>query len=146
MQPLIIRCFHPEASISHPFVFYISNKGHNAGMPLLVSTTDCYKCIATDKAMFDFYFWLCFGLYEAGKFKPSRRRMYCPCINISDIHFTVRGFAPCIYPKYQRYQQILESFTNPESRNISLAEQIVLTRQLQKNLILAHEVKRPQLL
>ena len=93
--------------------------------------------------MFDFYFWLCFGLYEAGKFNASQRRINGPYVNLRDIYIAVREFAPCIYPKYQRYQQILESFTNPESRNISLAEQIVLTRQLQKNLILAHDVKRP---
>ncbi len=93
--------------------------------------------------MFDFYFWLCFGLFEAGKFKSYHRGSVIPFVNLRDLREVLKQFAPFVYNHYQQYRQIVDDLSKLEKRNVTLAEQIVSNKHLQLHLIKDLIVKKP---
>lgn len=143
MHPLQISCYHPDSQVTNTFVFYILAKGENSGKPGFNPFTNSFQCIAPNKEMFDFYFWLCFGLFEAGKLKSYYRGSVIPFVKLRDLREVLKQFAPHVYQNYQQYQQIVDDLSNLEQRKPTLAEQIVSTRHLQQNLINDLFVKKP---
>jgi hypothetical protein len=113
-----------------PFVFFILAKGENPGKPCFNPFSNSFQCIAPNKEMFDFYFWLCFGLFEAGKFKSYQRGSVIPFVNLLDLREVLKQFAPHLYYHYQQYLQIVDHLSKLDQRNVTLAEQIVSTRHL----------------
>jgi hypothetical protein len=143
MQPLHISCYHPDSTVTHPFVFYILAKGENPGKPGFNPWTKSFQCIAPNKEMFDFYFWLCFGLFEAGKFISYHRGSVIQFVNLRDLREVLKQFAPHVYHHYQQYLQIVDDLSKLEKRNVTMAEQIVSTKHLQQHLINEVIVKKP---
>jgi hypothetical protein len=142
MQPLHISCYHPNSTVTHPYVFYILAKGENSGKPGFNPFTKCFQCIAPNKEMFDFYFWLCFGLFEAGKFKSYHRGSVIQFVNLRDLRQVLKQFAPHVYQHYLQYLQIVDHLSRLEQHNTTLAEQIVSIKNLQQHLINDFIVKK----
>lgn len=93
--------------------------------------------------MFDFYFWLCFGLFEAGKFKSYQHGSVIPFVNLRDLREVLKQFAHHVYPHYQQYRQIVDDLVKLDQRKPTLAEQIESTKHLQQQLINDVVVKKP---
>lgn len=53
--------------IENQFYFFILNKGNNSGKPLLEPCANCYILIAETKEEKEFYYWLCYALWQTGK-------------------------------------------------------------------------------
>ena len=129
-----IMCYHAEASML-PFTFYILSKGDNAGKPAFTPWTNSFALVCTNKEHFDFYFWLCYGLFKAGKFKIYHRGSVIAFINKADVRELLREAAPFVHDHYQQYQKIMQALNHLEEKRASLTEQIIATEKLQSYLI-----------
>ena len=129
-----IRCYH-SAGLINPHVFFILSKGSNAGQPSFKPWTNCFQVVCTNNKWFDFYFWLCYGLFKAGKFKIYQRGSVIPFTNKGDVQELFNEMAPQIYPYWDQYQKIIEALSNLEQKKATLAEQIIATEKLQSHLI-----------
>ncbi len=129
-----IRCYHPTAN-QQSHVFYLLSKGNNAGQPSFNPWQNSFQVVCNKSDWFDFYFWLCYGLFKAGKFKQHQRGSVIPFINKGDVLEILKQTAPAIYPDWKRYQQIVEALSKLEKKKASLTEQIIATEKLQSLLI-----------
>jgi hypothetical protein len=129
-----IRCYHPDGLLL-PNVFFILSKGPNAGQPSFQPWANCFQVVCPNEKYFDFYFWLCYGLFKAGKFKFYHRGSVINFINKPDIQKLLKDTATEIFPHWEKYLQIMQACNKLEQRKTSLAEQILTTDKLQATLI-----------
>ena len=132
-----IRCYHNNATLQ-PHVFYILSKGNNAGKPSFKPWANCFSVSVQNQKYFDFYFWLAYGLWQAGKFQPYYRGSVIQFITVKDLRSKIMQVAPAIYMHWQQYQQIISSLSKLEQKKSSLAQQIIATEKLQHYLIQAY--------
>jgi hypothetical protein len=130
----MIRCYHADAPIP-PHSFFIISKGNNAGLPILKPWTDSYIIHCPHQQYHDFYFWLLYGLFQAGKFRIHHRGSATSYIYINDIRNLLQKVAPAIHPIWQKYQAILASLNESQKRKVTLAEQILSTSHMQRHLL-----------
>lgn len=129
-----IRCFHSSVN-EQPFMFFILSKGDNAGKPGLVPWANCFAVHCSNQQTFDFYFWLVYGLYKAGKFKSRLRGSVIPFVNLDDIRTVLKKTAPSIFQHWQHYQQIMKALDLLEQTKTTLGQQLLTTENLQRFLI-----------
>jgi len=133
MYPMV-HCYHAGAVVP-PHSFFILCKGCNAGKPGFQPWTNSFIAVCPNQQYFDFYFWLTYGLFQAGKFKTRHRGSVIPFLNLVDVRDTIREVAPLIHPDWSRYQEILSSLENLRKLKATLAEQILATDKLQRCLL-----------
>ncbi len=51
------------------FSFFILNKGNNSGKPLTQPCANCFMAICETEDENEFYYWLCWGLWQAKAFE-----------------------------------------------------------------------------
>ncbi|TMI93028.1 MAG: restriction endonuclease subunit S [Bacteroidetes bacterium] len=129
-----IRCYH-EGAVVPPHSFFILCKGCNAGKPGFQPWINSFIVVCPHEEYFNFYFWLIYGLWRDGKFKTRHRGSVIPFINLNDVRDLIREVAPAIQPGWNKYQQILETLNKLEQKKTSLAEQIIITANLQRHLL-----------
>ena len=130
----MIHCYH-EGAVVPPHSFFILSKGCNAGKPGFQPWTNSFIVVCPHEEYFNFYFWLIYGLWRDGKFKTRHRGSVIPFINLNDVRVLIREAAPAIKPGWNKYQQILETLNKLEQKKTSLAEQIIITTNLQRHLL-----------
>lgn len=140
MLPVQIRCYH-ENAVMQQYVFYILSKGNNAGRPAFKPWANCFIAICPNQEMFDFYFWLCYGLYQTGKFKYYHRGSVINFINISDVQTLVSEMASQIHQHWQEYKLMVENLSKLERKKITLVQQLIATEKLPKALIDLYFIK-----
>jgi hypothetical protein len=129
-----IRCYH-EGAVVPPHSFFILCKGCNAGKPGFHPWTNSFIVVCPHEEYFNFYFWLIYGLWRDGKFKTRHRGSVIPFINLNDVRDLIREVAPAIQSGWNKYQQILETLNKLEQKKTCLAEQIIITTNLQRHLL-----------
>ena len=129
-----IRCFHSTKNVQ-PHMFFILSKGDNAGKPGMVPWANCFAVHCSCKQTFDFYFWLVFGLFKAGKFKSRLRGSVISFVNLYDIKSVLKETGPSIFQHWQQFQQIMKALDLLEQSKTALGQQLVTTENLQRYLI-----------
>jgi len=133
MFPQII-CSH-SSQCSQSFVFYMLSKGENAGKPALKPWTNSFAVVCPNQQYVDFYYWLVYGLYKAGKFKVYLHGTAIPFINVNDVRNCIREVAPDIFPDWSKFQEIVNTLDKLEKLKTNLEQQIIRSEQLQQHLI-----------
>jgi len=138
-----IRCYHAGAPVPE-FSFFILCKGCNAGKPGFQPWTNSFIVVCPHDQYFNFYFWLVYGLHQAGRFKIRHRGTAVPFINLPDVRDTIRNVAPFVHLDWSRFQQILSQLEKLSQLKSSLAQQILTTEKLQRYLLLRffEEIKK----
>lgn len=76
--------------IESPHFFFILNKGNNSGKPLAQPCANCYVLIAETKKEKDFYYWLCYGLWQSNKFHPFLYGSVIPFLRVHNIKIVLK--------------------------------------------------------
>lgn len=121
-----------------PFAFFILSKGNNAGKPALVPWANCFMASCSNQEAKEFYFWLIYGLHNAGRFRVHHHGTAIQFLNIDDIQRVVKEIAPSILPQWQKFKNIVEALSKFEQKKATLAQQIIATEKLQKQLLNAY--------
>ena len=129
-----IRCFHSSVN-EQPFMFFILSKGENAGMPRLVPWANCFAVRCNNKEAFEYYYWLVYALFKAGKFKTRQRGSVIQFINIQDVRDIIRQSLPLVFEQWQKYQRLLQHLDALEKAKTTLGMQLVTTENLQRTLL-----------
>jgi len=132
-----IRCYHSGAKIP-PHSFFILCKGSNAGKPAFLPWPNSFVAVCPHQEYFDFFFWLIHGLHLTGKFKVRHRGSVIPFINLEDVRDTLRELAPSIHPDWARYREVLSSLDKLAKLQTTLKQQVTVTEQLQRCLIMKY--------
>ena len=65
--------------------FFILNKGNNSGQPLPEYCANCFVFIADDIDEKEFFFFLFYGLWQGGLFRPFIGGSVIPSIRVDDL-------------------------------------------------------------
>lgn len=117
------------------YVFYILSKGNNAGRPAFKPWANCFIAICPNQEMFDFYFWLCFGLFRTGKFQMFYRGSVINFLNVSDVQKLISEMAVNVHQHWQQYRLTVENLAKLEKKKATLVQQLIATVKLQTTLI-----------
>ena len=133
----LIRCYQANA-LQQPFVFYILSKGENAGKPSLQPWVNSFAVICPNHQYLNFYYWLVYGLFKAGKFKTRHRGSVIPLIYADDARDLIRELAPTVFPHWSKFQDLVKTLDKIESFKSNLARQIIASENLQLHLLLRY--------
>lgn len=92
MQPPILSTFRPGMSLAGN-VFYILNKGMNAGRPLSQPCPNCYAAICRTEAAKDYWVAVCEMLLVTKRFQRELVGSVIPFIRIGELRSLIREFA-----------------------------------------------------
>ena len=70
----------------------------------------------------EFYHWLCFVLWQTGKFEPCLAGSVILYIHITDVKDITRASAMQVYQKPQQYQKALVTLIEIDNQPIILSE------------------------
>ena len=133
----LIRCSQSNV-LKQPFVFFILSKGENAGKPSLKPWANCFAVICQNQQYYNFYYWLIYGLFKAGKFKIRLRGSVIPFINVEDVRDLIRELAPTVFPHWSKFQELVNTLDKIENLKSNLDHQIITSENLQLHLLLMY--------
>ncbi len=116
-------------------MFFILSKGENAGKPGLVPWANCYAVRCNNKEAFEYYYWLVFALFKAGKFKTRHRGSVIQFVNIQDVRDVIRQTLPAVWEQWQKYQKLLQHIEALEKTKTTLGKPLIKTESLQRTLL-----------
>jgi hypothetical protein len=118
-----------------PYVFYILSKGNYAGKPSFTPWANSFMIITGNQPSLEFYFWLCYGLHNAGRFRYYHTGSVIPFLKVGNVSEAISEVAPIFHPHWQQYNQIISSLSQLEKKKATLAQHILSTERLQKQLL-----------
>jgi hypothetical protein len=114
--------------------FFILNKGNNAGKPLPEYCANCFVFIADDVNEKEFFFFLFYGLWLGGLFRPFIGGSVIPFIRLDDL-IKVAEEASQKVNRQNNYESSIELLKDLESHHATLIKQIELIKQARKSLM-----------
>ena len=129
-----INCYQAHAA-AQPFTFYILAKGNHAGKACLQPWVNCFSAHCQSQEALDYYFWLTYSLWQAGKFKPFHRGSVIPFVSIKDVRSLIGQAGPEVHP---HWQQIIQQLNKVHTLKAHLSQQIIATEKLQRCLLNAY--------
>jgi hypothetical protein len=79
-----LKTYRPGITIPQD-TFYILNKGNNAGKPLKQPCPNCYMLTAATEADYNYWYWLCWGLWQSRSFEQYIWGSVIPTIRIGNV-------------------------------------------------------------
>lgn len=115
--------------------FFILNKGNNAGKPLPEYCANCFVFIADDIEERDFFFFLFYGLWQGGLFRPFIGGSVIPFIRLDDLLQVVEEASKKVSIQRENYLNAVQVMKDLEKHNDLLVKQIALIKQAKKALM-----------
>ena len=115
--------------------FFILNKGMNTGSPNFKPYANCFVLLAeTDKER-NAYYWLCYALWQIGKFRPRLIGSAVPFIHIADLKEVIAEATIKANKKPMQYKESLSLLMDIDRKCEKLTEQLKLIGKLKKTLL-----------
>lgn len=115
--------------------FFILNKGNNAGKPLPEYCANCFVFIADDLEEKEFFYFLFYGLWQGGLFRPFIGGSVIPFIRIDDLLQVIEEASKKVSIQRDNYLNALEVMKDLENHNANLLKQLALIKQAKKALM-----------
>lgn len=109
--------------------FFILNKGMNTGSPNFKPYANCFVLLTETDEERSFYYWLCFALWQTGKFKPYLVGSVIPFIHISNIKTILADATVKANRKPKQYQKSLTLLMDIDRKNEILTGQLKVISQ-----------------
>ncbi|MBS1564536.1 MAG: hypothetical protein JST39_09095 [Bacteroidetes bacterium] len=129
-----IRSYSPGMPVP-PHSFFLLSKGENSGFPRLEPWTNSFMLTCGRASDFEFYYWLCMGIWRAGRFRIRQRGSVIPCIRIADVHELLREVAPLIRRRWEEYKKLVSLLDKLEKVTYTFSEQLDAMKSTQRQLI-----------
>ena len=115
--------------------FFILNKGMNTGSPNFKPYANCFVLLAeTDKERNDYY-WLCYALWQTGKFRPRLIGSAIPFIHISDLKDVIAEATIKANNKPKQYQKALSLLIDIDMKSEALAQKLKVIGEAKRTVL-----------
>jgi hypothetical protein len=112
--------------------FFILSKGNNAGKPLTSPCPNCFVLVAQDVKEREALYWLCFGLWQGGLFRPYLRGSVIPFICVDDLRNEICQAWEKVAQKPDSLAQVAQTLTGLAAHQEKLKEQLKLINELKR--------------
>lgn len=134
MKPYIIKTYRAEDEAKE-HTFYILNKGINSGKPLKMACPNCFSFTTDSKEDYEFYYWICYGLYISKKFERELIGSVILYIRIGDAKKLIHDAARKIYFNQNNYSNKVKVLLNIEEKERLILEQTKAIKQLKRAIL-----------
>ena len=121
-----------KGKLVHQAHFFLLNKGMNCGKPLFQPCANCFVLLADSEKEKEFYYWLCFALWQTKKFEHYLVGSVIPFIHIADLKNVIAEVKGKADKKPAQYQKSLALLIDIDRKSRILAEQLQLIAQVKK--------------
>lgn len=118
------------------FSFFILNKGMNSGKPLTEPCTNCFTASCSNENEKEFYYWLCWGLWQAKQFEHFLTGSVIPFIRKSELLQEIRKQAAHI--NHETYTATISKVQLMARQEETIKQQLQLLNQLKRAMIRQH--------
>lgn len=115
--------------------FFILSKGLNAGKPMNTPCPNCFVFKADNQNEKDFYYWLCFALWQAGKFQMYLVGSVIPFIRIDDVKDIILQATINANQNKIEYKKSLSLLLQIEQQTQNIKQQLKLLKQAKKAIV-----------
>lgn len=134
MKPYSIKTYRAEDEVKN-HTFYILNKGINSGKPLKRACPNCYSFTTESAEDYEFYYWICYGLYISKKFQRELIGSVILYIRIGDAKKLIHDAAQKIYFNQNNYSNKVKILLNIEEKERLILEQTKAIKQLKRAIL-----------
>lgn len=134
MKPYTIKTYRADDE-EKKHTFYILNKGLNSGKPLKRACPNCYTFTTESKEDFEFYYWICYGLFISKKFEHELIGSVILYIRIGDAKKLIHNAAQKIILQQNTYSNKVKILLNIEEKERLILEQSKVIKQLKKAIL-----------
>ncbi len=120
--------------ISQPH-FFILNKGNNCGKPLTAACANCFVCLCNTEEEKNFYYWLCYALWQTEQFKPYLVGSVINFIHIRNVKNIVYESAIKVNANLNQFQKALDLLVEVNKREKLIQSQLQIISQAKKVLL-----------
>ncbi len=116
--------------------FFILSKGYNAGKPLENPCPNCFILMTETEEEKNFYFWLCYGLWQARGFYEHLIGSVIPFLKIGDARSVLLTGTEKALKDRKKYMQSLSLLQDFENKKKVLERQIQLIREVKRAIMI----------
>lgn len=120
--------------------FFIQSKGHNSGRPSDQPKANCYLVTTETKEERDFYYWLCYGLWQAKKFYPALCGSVVLFLRVDDLKAVLREGELKVKQQPQKFEKALKTLVKVNQCYDDAKKQLKLLNQA-KTLLMNEALK-----
>lgn len=112
---------------------FILSKGMNAGKPLDKPCPNCFVLLAKDETEKNYFYWLCFGLWQANLFHPFITGSVIPFIRLDDLKQVISEAAQKV--DTANLQKSISMMQDLKQYQENISKQLDLIKQAKKALM-----------
>ena len=110
--------------------FFILSKGNNAGRPMTKPCPNCFVFLCNDMAQREQFYWLCYGIWQAGYFRPHINGSVIPFIHIGDLRMVIKSHWANIYATPDQFLKSISALSQLNALHENLLKQVESVKQL----------------
>jgi hypothetical protein len=140
MRKLNIKTHNMKNHYSGKF-FFILSKGLNAGKPLDTPCPNCFVLFAKNEEEKIVMYWICFGLWQAGMFRPFLTGSVIPFIRLEDLRTVISNAWNKIENSSTDFKSSIQVLRKLQECQENIMKQLYLVKQAKKSVM--YKVLRP---
>ncbi len=115
--------------------FFILAKGNNAGKPMHNPCPNCFVLVANNLHEKEYYYWLCYGLWVGGMFRPFLTGSVISFLRIAELKQVIKAGQSKVQLRKQALLSSIEILNKLSAHQTNLLQQIQLIKQTKKALM-----------
>jgi hypothetical protein len=134
MRKLNIKTHKMNNHYSGKF-FFILSKGLNAGKPLDNPCPNCFVLFAENEEEKNVVYWICFGLWQAGMFRPFITGSVIPFIRLEDLRTVISNAWNKVKGSSIDFKSSIQVLRKLQECQENIEKQLHLVKQAKKSLM-----------
>ena len=115
--------------------FFILSKGNNSGKPLVHPCPNCFVVLADNAEERELLYWLCFGLWQGGCFRPFLCGSVIPFIHLGDLKKVIQDAKAKVGEKPEKFVEAIEMLNRLSAHQERIVQQLSLIKEAKRALI-----------
>ncbi len=115
--------------------FFILSKGNNAGRPMDKPCPNCFVVITGCPRERHVLYWLCFGLWQGGYFKPHLCGSVIPFLRLPELKCIIGDSRIHIEQRIPEFEKAVETLNKLVQIQQNISRQLNLINQAKKSLM-----------
>lgn len=120
--------------------FFVLSKGNNAGKPMECPCPNCFVVITNNLQEREYFYWLCYGLWVGGFFRPFLCGSVISFLRIAELNQVIRHANSKAALRREALMSSIKILNKLSAQHDNLIKQVQLIKEAKKKLM--YEVLR----
>lgn len=112
--------------------FFILSKGNNAGKPMDLPCPNCFVLTARNLQEREYFYWLCYGLWVGGFFRPFLTGSVISFLRIAELNQVICEAQSKVELRKEALINAIEILNKLKAQHENLLKQVQLIKQAKK--------------